>query len=153
MNYLDLQIATTESAIPDEAQFQQWLDAVLNNAGEDNEVVIRIVDVEESAELNQRYRHKTGPTNVLSFPFEAPPGIELELLGDLVLCAPVILREAQEQHKLPEQHWAHITVHGVLHLLGYDHLNDDEAEQMESLEIEILHTLNIANPYQEERKP
>lgn len=153
MNTVEIQLETTAINYPGPGLFQQWVDAVLNDPDQSSEVVIRIVDDAESAELNERYRHKSGPTNILSFPFEAPPEVEIELLGDLVLCAPVIQREAQEQHKLPEHHWAHITIHGVLHLLGYDHINDAEAEQMEALEIEILQTLNIANPYQEECKP
>jgi probable rRNA maturation factor len=151
MNYLELQIACTDTDYPDVQQFQRWLDAVLKSAEQDSEVVIRIVDEQESAELNLRYRHKNGPTNVLSFPFEAPQGVETDLLGDLLMCAPVIQREAQEQGKLAEHHWAHITVHGILHLLGYDHIQEDEADEMEALEIQILQTLEIANPYQDEQ--
>lgn len=149
MNYIDLQIAT-ESLHPDAAQFQIWVDAALSGFQQDSEITIRIVDTEESAELNGQYRHKSGPTNILSFPFEAPPGVELDLLGDLVICAPVIAREAAEQGKLPDHHWAHITVHGVLHLLGYDHIEEQDAEQMEAMEIDILSRLNIANPYLED---
>jgi probable rRNA maturation factor len=151
MNYLDIQIATEATDYPSEAQFQQWVNATLAGFGEDAEVVIRLVDEAEIAELNQQYRHKPGPTNILSFPFEGPEGMELDLLGDLVICAPIIAREAIQQRKLIMHHWAHITVHGVLHLLGYDHIDDQDAEQMEALEIEILNTLNIANPYLEER--
>ncbi|MGR8931521.1 MAG: rRNA maturation RNase YbeY [Gammaproteobacteria bacterium] len=150
MNYLDLQIATESSNYPSEQQFQQWIDKVLSDNSHDNEVVIRLVDEAESAELNQQYRHKTGPTNVLSFPFEAPEGFEMDLLGDLVICVPVIVKEAAEQNKLLEHHWAHITIHGVLHLLGYDHIEEADAEEMEALEIKLLNMLNIANPYQEE---
>jgi probable rRNA maturation factor len=113
--------------------------------------VIRLVDDAESAELNQQFRHKSGPTNILSFPFEVPNGMEMDLLGDLVICAPLIAREAEQQNKLAEHHWAHITVHGVLHLLGYDHVEEQDAEQMEALEIEILNGLDIANPYMEDR--
>nr|WP_305891481.1 rRNA maturation RNase YbeY [Methylomonas sp. SURF-1] len=146
-----MQIAT-ESLHPDAAQFQIWVDAALSGFQQDSEITIRLVDTEESAELNGQYRHKSGPTNILSFPFEAPPGVELDLLGDLVICAPVIAREAAEQGKLPDHHWAHITVHGVLHLLGYDHIEEQDAEQMEALEIDILSRLNIANPYLEDSK-
>jgi len=152
MNYLELQIATA-GEYPAEAQFQCWLDAALAGREQDSEVVIRLVDEAESADLNQQYRHKSGPTNILSFPFEAPPGVDMDLLGDLVICAPLIVKEAAEQHKAVEQHWAHITVHGVLHLLGYDHIEEQEAERMEALEIAILQTLNIANPYLEESTP
>lgn len=149
MNYLDIQIATEHSDYPSEQQFQRWVDTVLSSADQDSEVVIRLVDEAEMSELNQQYRRKSGPTNILSFPFEAPEGVELDLLGDLVICVPLIAQEARQQHKLPEHHWAHITIHGTLHLLGYDHINDAEAEEMEALEIKFLNMLNIANPYQE----
>lgn len=150
MNYLDIQVATEASDYPSEQQFQQWVDTVLSDQTQDSEIVIRLVDDAESAELNQQYRHKQGPTNILSFPFEAPDGIDMDLLGDLVICVPLIAKEAAEQHKLPEHHWAHITIHGVLHLLGYDHIEESDAEEMETLEIKLLNMLNIANPYQEE---
>jgi probable rRNA maturation factor len=150
MTVIDLQVATTATALPSSAQFQVWVDAALQGQALDSELLIRLVDGDESAALNQQYRHKTGPTNILSFPFEAPPGIELAMLGDLVMCVPVIVQEALQQAKPVEHHWAHITVHGVLHLLGYDHIDDAEAEQMEALEIEILQQFNIPNPYLEE---
>jgi probable rRNA maturation factor len=108
---------------------------------------VRIVDEQESAELNEQYRHKQGPTNVLSFPFECPPGVELNLLGDLVICAPVVQREAQQQQKQELAHWAHMVVHGTLHLLGYDHLQQDEAEAMENREIRIMEDLGYSDPY------
>ena len=108
---------------------------------------MRIVDEQESAELNEQYRHKQGPTNILSFPVEVPDGIELNLLGDLVVCAPILEKEALEQHKALADHWAHIIVHGVLHLLGYDHIDETEAELMENKEITILNKLTIKNPY------
>jgi len=152
MNHLDLQIVTSISDIPSIAQFQIWVDTLLTDQTQDSEIVIRLVDEAESAALNQQYRHKSGPTNILSFPFEAPPGMELDLLGDLVICAPVINREAVEQGKIIEHHWAHITLHGVLHLLGYDHIDEHDAVEMENLEIEILSRLNIANPYLEENQ-
>lgn len=153
MNYIDLQIATTVPH-PELAQFQRWVDTALAifEDARDNELVVRLVDANESAELNQQYRHKSGPTNILSFPFEVPDGLEMELLGDMVICAPLIGLEAEQQNKLPEHHWAHITVHGILHLLGYDHIDDREAEEMEALEIEILSKLDIANPYMEDSK-
>jgi len=149
MNYLDIQIATEFSEIPSEQQFQRWMDTVLTEPSQNSEIVIRLVDKAESAELNQQYRHKSGPTNILSFPFEAPEVIESDLLGDLVICAPLIAEEAQQQHKKPEHHWAHITIHGILHLLGYDHIEEVDAEEMEALEIRFLNMLKIANPYQE----
>lgn len=147
MNYLELQIACETSDFPDQLLFQKWVDEALPEQSQDAELVIRLVDEAESAALNQQFRHKSGPTNILSFPFEAPPGMQFDLLGDLVICAPLISQEARQQNKPVEHHWAHITIHGVLHLLGYDHIADDEAEDMESLEIEILSRLDIANPY------
>lgn len=152
MNYLDIQIATESIHYPSEEQFQQWVDAALAGREEDAEITIRLVDEAESAELNWQYRHKLGPTNILSFPFEEPDDLELELglLGDLVICVPLITQEAMQQRKQILHHWAHITVHGVLHLLGYDHIDENDAEQMEALEIEILSKLNIANPYYQE---
>lgn len=153
MNQIEVQSATTFNGQPQQQQFQAWVDAALEGLHPDAEIVIRIVDEQESAQLNERYRHKQGPTNILSFPFEMPEGlqgVELNLLGDLVICAPVVEQEAQEQHKKPEHHWAHIVVHGVLHLLGYDHIVDEEAELMESKEIAILKQFNIDNPYQTE---
>lgn len=147
MNRIDIQRVFESEGQPDEVRIQAWVDAALEDVDRDTEIVIRIVDEAESAQLNGQYRHKKGPTNILSFPFEAPVGIELNLLGDLVICAPVVAKEAIEQHKPLAHHWAHIIVHGVLHLLGYDHLDDDEAKQMEGREIEILKKLNINNPY------
>lgn len=115
-------------------------------------MTVRIVDVDEITQLNEQYRQKTGATNVLSFPFEPPPGVPENLcdnmLGDLVVCAAVVAQEAAEQHKLAEAHWAHMIVHGTLHLLGYDHLTDAEAEHMEMEEIAVLEGLGYANPYQ-----
>lgn len=145
----EIQYACKSTSIPDEGLFIRWVEAALEGKKEDAEIVIRIVDEHESASLNNKYRHKTGPTNALSFPFEAPEGIDMNLLGDLVICAPVVEREADEQDKSPENHWAHMVVHGVLHLLGFDHVEDSEAERMESAEIKILDKLNIKNPYDE----
>lgn len=138
-----------EGSSPEQEQFEQWVDAALKHLDEDCELSIRVVDSEESAELNSSYRGKSGPTNVLSFPFDSPVPMEPRLLGDLIICVPVVEREAIEQNKLLNNHWAHLVVHGCLHLLGYDHIEDDEAEQMEALEISILQTLDIDNPYQE----
>ena len=143
---VDLDLAMTEN-VPAEALFQRWAEAAADQDPR-TELSIRIVDEAESAELNQTYRHKIGPTNVLSFPCEVPAGVPNDLLGDLVICAPVVEREAREQGKPAEAHWAHMVVHGVLHLRGYDHLQDDEAEKMESMEIEILSGLGYPNPYE-----
>jgi len=143
-------------SVPSAGQVKQWVKHVLSHqldTTELPEVSIQVVDEAIIGELNETYRHKSGPTNVLSFPFEAPPGLPEEeagaLLGDIAICAQVVSREAQEQDKALQSHWAHMVVHGVLHLLGYDHLNDEEAEEMESLEIQLLSELAFPNPYQE----
>ena len=134
---------------PDEDDIRRWVEAVL--AAEKNvvevELTVRIVGVDEITDLNTRYRHKTGPTNILSFPFEAPPGVELNLLGDLVIAAPVVVSEARQQNKTESAHWAHMVVHGTLHLLGYDHQDPAEVEDMEAREISILQSLGYSNPY------
>ncbi|MBG6039566.1 rRNA maturation RNase YbeY [Proteus cibarius] len=145
---LDLQVASENTqGLPTEAQFMTWLEGVLPQFQPVSEVTIRIVDEAESHELNLTYRGKDRPTNVLSFPFEAPPEIELPLLGDLIICRQVVEKEAVEQSKTVEEHWAHMVIHGCLHLLGYDHIEDDEAEEMEGLETEILQNLGYADPY------
>lgn len=146
--FVDVQLES-EGESPEAALFGQWVDAAIAHLDEQCELSIRVVDTEESAELNSSYRGKSGPTNVLSFPFESPVPMEPRLLGDLIICVPVVEREALEQNKKLNDHWAHLVIHGCLHLLGYDHIDDDEAEEMESLEITILKTLNIDNPYQE----
>ena len=147
---LTLQLATEQGEIPSREQMGQWADRAIQSMGGDPSagLTIRVVDEAESAELNEHYRHKANPTNVLSFPFEAPPGIPVEpSLGDLVICAPVIVREAQEQEKSLEAHWAHMVVHGTLHLLGMDHLQEQEAEEMEAGEAEVLAALGFPDPY------
>jgi probable rRNA maturation factor len=149
VNSIEIQAVFESAGQPNHQQIQLWIDTALDDYDQDTEIVVRIVDEQESAELNEQYRHKSGPTNILSFPVELPEGIELDLLGDLVICAPVLEKEAREQNKLLAHHWAHIIVHGILHLLGYDHIDETEAEQMESKEIAILNKLNINNPYTE----
>jgi len=151
MNYLDFQIVSISKYLPDEALFKAWVDTVLKDPSQDSEIVIRIVDKEEMIQFNEQYRNKKGTTNILSFPFEAPEGVESDLLGDLLVCAAVVEAEAAEQNKKLEHHWAHMIVHGVLHLIGYDHINDEDAEEMEALEIKILKTIKIDNPYEEKR--
>lgn len=113
------------------------------------ELTIRIVDEIESAALNHTYRHKSGPTNVLSFPYDVVLPEQNYLLGDLVICAPLVAKEAVDQGKTISAHWAHLVVHGVLHLLGYDHHTDEHACIMENLEKEILHILGFPDPYLE----
>ncbi len=144
---IDLQVAFEGADwLPEQRDFERWAGAALQGEAP-AEVCIRIVDNDESQSLNHDYRGKDKPTNVLSFPFEAPEHVSLDLLGDLVLCAPVIAQESTEQNKPLAAHWAHMVVHGLLHLQGYDHLDDAEAEEMEALEIEIMHRLGFANPY------
>jgi probable rRNA maturation factor len=139
--------------VPAAASFRRWVEAALHGARrrKATELAIRIVDTDEGRTLNREYRGKDYATNVLSFPAELPPGLNLPLIGDLAICAPVVAREAAEQGKRPLDHWAHMTVHGVLHLLGYDHIEDAEAEAMEALETRILAGLGIADPYASEK--
>lgn len=150
---LDLQLACAdENHLPAESDFQRWLEAAVTPFQPESEVTIRLVDEAESNELNLTYRGKDKPTNVLSFPFEAPPGIELPLLGDLIICRQIVEQEAAEQGKTVEAHWAHMVVHGTLHLLGYDHIEDEEAEEMEALETEIMLALGYPDPYISEKE-
>ncbi|HET7307722.1 MAG TPA: rRNA maturation RNase YbeY [Gammaproteobacteria bacterium] len=137
-------------AAPSETDFSRWVAAALAGRREDAEVAIRIVGTDEGAALNRRYRNREGPTNVLSFPAELPPGVDLPLIGDLVICGPVVAAEAVEQGKPVEAHWAHLTVHGILHLIGFDHQNDTEADEMEGMEIVILAELGYPDPYNQQ---
>lgn len=152
--YIDRQVAVDNSDLPSLEQLQSWVGAALSAAhyrGEEAELSVRFVDKNESQSLNHQYRDKDKPTNVLSFEFEQPQGLpsdaQLPLLGDLVICADVVASEAREQDKTLESHWAHMLVHGTLHLLGFDHIIDADAEEMEALEINILSALGYANPY------
>jgi probable rRNA maturation factor len=150
---LDLAVQKiTLSATPSTADFKKWIIQTLNIIAPEKheaELTVRLVDDAEIAALNQRYRHKSGATNVLSFPAQLPPGIDLPILGDIVICAPLVHKEAETQKKPIQAHFTHLTVHGVLHLLGYDHENDEEATVMENLEINILNQLGLDNPYHE----
>ncbi|EIL99690.1 rRNA maturation RNase YbeY [Rhodanobacter sp. 115] len=141
--------AVPRTGIPAAASFRRWVDAALRGAKrrKATELSIRIVDTAEGRALNRDYRGKDYATNVLSFEAELPPGVKLPLIGDLAICAPVVAREAAEQGKRERDHWAHLTVHGVLHLLGYDHIEDADAEVMEALETRVLADLGIADPY------
>lgn len=136
--------------LPSDAQFTQWMQAALLGLRTRAEVSIGIVDEQSSAALNKQYREKNYATNVLSFPSDLPEDFDPPLLGDLALCAAVIEREAREQHKPALAHWAHMVIHGCLHLVGFDHIDDADAEQMEAREIAILHTLGFSNPYEKE---
>ena len=144
---LDIQFACENSNLPSTAQMQLWAEAALLSYNKDFELTLRLVDISESQQLNHQYRGKDKPTNVLSFPFEVPDGIELDLLGDLVICADVVESEAITQNKTVNAHWAHMIIHGCLHLLGYDHISEDEAIEMETIEIDLLASLGLENPY------
>lgn len=141
--------ATPRRGVPSATSFRRWVDAALLGAGRDraSSLAIRIVGAREGRALNHRYRGKDHATNVLSFTAEVPPGVESPLLGDIVICAPVVAREARAQDKRQHDHYAHLTVHGVLHLLGYDHQDDSGARRMEALERKVLASLGIADPY------
>ena len=143
---LDLQNATTAS-VPQPALFQAWVDAALAGRRTDWELAIRLVDEPEGRTLNHDYRGRDAATNVLSFPVDLPEGVDLPLLGDLVICAPVVAREAAEQGKSETAHWAHLTVHGVLHLLGFDHATSVEADVMEGEEQRVMAQLGFSDPY------
>jgi probable rRNA maturation factor len=144
---LDFQIACENTLLPSHADMQAWAEAALGPYNKNFELTIRIVTSEESQQLNGQYRQKDKPTNVLSFPFDVPEGIELDLLGDLVICADVVETEAKEQNKQLNAHWAHMIIHGCLHLLGYDHISDNEATEMEAIEIKHLVALGFNDPY------
>lgn len=150
---IDIQVASDDDDPPDPDSIRRWLLAVLHRElpaddERDVEISLRLVDREESQRLNKHYRQKDAATNVLSFPSDLPPDLPFRHLGDIVVCAPVVRDEALEQGKSLEAHWAHMIVHGTLHLLGYDHIKDTEAEAMESLEVSILAQLGVADPYQ-----
>ena len=144
---VDLDVAC-EDRVPEYPSFERWANAACTQP--DAELSIRIVGLEESAALNETYRHKKGPTNVLSFPCEVPEGVPCPLLGDLVICAPVVEKEALAQKKSSEAHWAHMVVHGSLHLLGHDHEEDAEADRMEARERRVLRALGFDDPYRSE---
>jgi probable rRNA maturation factor len=141
--------AAPRGGVPASTSFRRWAEAALLGARHRKPAAlsIRIVGAREGRALNLQYRGKDYATNVLSFPVELPRGVASPLLGDLVICAPVVAREAREQYKAPRDHYAHLTVHGVLHLLGFDHQNERDATRMETLETRILATLGIADPY------
>ena len=142
-----VQYAVPRRGVPAAVSFHRWIAAALAGVARGGGGTVRIVDEAESAALNEAYRGKQGPTNVLSFAFDPPPGLTDDYLGDLVICAPVVLREAQEQGKSPRAHFAHLSVHGILHLAGYDHLDDADTMEMESREVAILAILGFSDPY------
>lgn len=154
--FLDFQTATESAGLPRKSLLELWVKTTLALAAENSaqplkneyELTIRVVDKAEIQQLNLSYRQQDKPTNVLSFPFEAPPQVVLPLLGDLLICQAVVVDEAVQQQISLESHWAHMVVHGTLHLLDYDHLDDQQAEEMELLEIKVLQQLGYANPYE-----
>jgi len=152
--HLELQNTIDAEGIPPQTKIIEWIKTTLNQVNYSTEhasLTLRIVSANESQQLNSDFRGKDSPTNVLSFPFEPPemiPASEFEgVLGDLAICCDLVFCEAQQQNKVFEHHWAHLIVHGILHLLGYDHIDDGEAEAMEKLEIEILSEFKIEDPY------
>lgn len=145
---ISIQKADRDAKTPALKQLRDWSEMVLKQQKiRNSELCIRIVNEKESAQLNQHYRHKSGATNVLSFPANIPAGLAIPLLGDIVICATVVNREAIEQGKVRAAHWAHMVVHGNLHLLGFDHIRNREAAEMEALESKILAKMGFANPY------
>lgn len=144
---IDVQFAVFADGIPSGELIQQWATHALQGERETAELVVRIVDEAEMTALNREYRGKDGPTNVLSFPYEPMPGVTSDLLGDVVICAPVVAMEAIKQGKPLASHWAHIVIHGVLHLLGHQHTKDGDAQRMEALETVLLDRLGFADPY------
>ncbi|EKE00656.1 MAG: hypothetical protein ACD_21C00296G0003 [uncultured bacterium] len=147
---LALQNASKAKSIPSKKLFKTWANTAVGTHKKKYEIVIRIVDTKEITQLNKRYRKKNQPTNIISFKFYPPANIQSNLLGDLIICAPIVKLEAKLQHKTTISHWAHMTIHGVLHLLGYDHQNKKEAQKMEKLEIKILKELGFEDPYNKE---
>ena len=144
---VDVQYAIDWPDLPDEGHLKLWANTALEDLKENAELTIRIVGEDEGTKLNEQWRKSQGPTNVLSFTHEAETEIAPNLLGDIVVCAPVVAREAKEQDKDIDAHWAHMVIHGVLHLNGFDHIKPEDADCMESLEIKILKELNYNNPY------
>jgi probable rRNA maturation factor len=143
---VDVQNATAFEPLPDDAQFRLWVETALRGKSE-AELTLRLVDRDESRKLNSRYRGQDQPTNVLSFPAELPPGTDIPLLGDIVICAPLVGEESEAQDKSLPAHWAHLVIHGVLHLLGHDHQIEQEAVEMEAMEVELLASLGFGTPY------
>ena len=143
---VEVQRETSISSLPSDQQFEQWATAVLRGQGE-AELVIRLVDQDESRRLNEQFANRNKATNVLSFPAGLPPSIELSLLGDIVICAPLVEREAEDQNKTILAHWAHLTIHGILHLLGHDHQTEEEAADMEALETGLVQSFGYPDPY------
>lgn len=151
MSYkIHIQNSSTLKNIPQKNQFKLWISTALTSRTDNAEITVRIVDETESATLNENYRHKKGATNIISFPYKSNHHSHTALMGDMVICAPIVVNEAKQQNKSITGHWAHLTIHGTLHLLGYDHVIDEQAIRMETLEIKLLKSLGFSNPYQEQ---
>jgi probable rRNA maturation factor len=146
---IHVECVSSDTSVPATRSVRTWVRAALAQRRDDAELSVRIVDEEEMRELNSRYRNKNHPTNVLAFPAGIAPELGLPLLGDIVVCAPVVRREALEQNKPARAHWAHMLIHGTLHLLGHDHVRPRQASVMETLEIRILESLGFPDPYLE----
>lgn len=145
---LELQIVDQKAPVPSADCFNHWVQAALDAAPADRySVTIRIVDRDEMAQLNRDYGNKDAPTNVLSFPFEPIDRIESDYLGDIAICSEVVASEATQQGKQWNAHWAHMVIHGVFHLCGYDHINAIQAEEMEAMEGSVLIGLGYPDPF------
>lgn len=145
---IEIQLASHTSTLPSDDELKTWLNSAAQPEYAGYEVCLRIVDVAEITELNAQYRHKDQPTNVLSFPADIPAELELPILGDIVICSAVVAEQAQQQNKSLNAHWAHMCIHGMLHLQGFDHIDDEQAQEMETLEIALLNQLGYPSPYE-----
>ena len=148
MPNIDIQLAAQASNLPSEEQLRAWCSSALQAGNEEAELTLRIVGKQEIQSLNAQFRQKDAPTNVLSFPSNLPAELHLSLLGDVIICAEVVEQEAKDQGKTSESHWAHMVIHGTLHLQGYDHIDNNDAEKMEALETKLITTLGFPAPYQ-----
>lgn len=150
---VDVQLAVDDASLPSQQQLTSWARAAWRDEAQDAGVVVRVTDEAESRQLNHEFRGKDKATNVLSFPFDPVPEIDLDHVGDLLICAPVVAREAEQQGKQPEAHWAHMVIHGMLHLQGYDHESEQQAQVMEALETDVLTGLGYPAPYGDDKGP
>lgn len=149
---IDLQIACEDSRPVNDENLKAWVQMTLDEHQSAAELTLRLVDIEEITDLNTSYRKKNKATNVLAFPSNLPEVVELDypFLGDIIICPKVLLEESREQNTPLDAHWAHIVIHGVLHLLGYDHIEEDDSKIMQAMEIKLLSKLGFENPYREE---
>lgn len=149
---VDIDNVSANKNVPSHSELASWCEHVLIRESKiDAELSIRIVDKDEIQQLNKNYRNKNKPTNVLSFPADLPEAVQLPLLGDIIICAPIVEEEALAQQKELKSHWAHMLIHGTLHLLGHDHIDDNEAEIMEATEIQLMNGLGFVSPYRDDK--